>query len=81
VVLGREGEIGASYDPAVEPETVERLGRGHLVNEVEIDEEEIGLTLGAADDVLVPDFFRKRSTHIHFLPASFHILNAPSSGA
>ena len=59
---------------------VERLRGRHLVDKVQIDEEQVGLTLGAADDVLVPDFFRKRPTHIHFLSASFHMLNAPSSG-
>ena len=65
----------------LEPQAVEGLRGGDLVDQVQVDEEEVGLTLGAADDVLVPDFFRKRPTHIHFLSASFHILNAPSSGA
>ena len=67
--------------PSAEPQALEGLGRGDLVDQVEVDEEEVGLTLGAADDVLVPDFFRQRPTHTQIPSASFHILNAPSSGA
>ena len=77
VVLGGQGEVGAAYGAPVEPQTVERLGRGHLVDQVQVDEEEVGLTLGAADDVLVPDFFRQRPAHIRILSASFHMLNRP----
>ena len=36
------------------------------MDQVQVDEEEVGLTLGAADDVLVPDFFRQRLAHILF---------------
>ena len=41
---------------AGQPEAVEGLGRGDLVDQVEVDEEEVGL-VGAAgvDDVAVPD--------------------------
>ncbi len=34
---------------------VEGLGRGHLVEQVQVDEEEVGLALGRVDDVGVPD--------------------------
>ena len=44
VVLGRQGEVGAAYGPAVEPQAVEGLRAGHLMEEVEIDVEQIGLS-------------------------------------
>jgi hypothetical protein len=40
VVRGREGAIGPPQPPAGEPQGLERLRRGDLVNEVEVDVEE-----------------------------------------
>ena len=40
---------------------VEGLGRGHLVQQVEVDEEEVGLALGRVDDVRVPDLLGERA--------------------
>jgi hypothetical protein len=81
VVLGRQGQVGTTYCAPREAQSVERLGRGHLVDQVEIDEEKVGLTIGAPHHVLVPYFFRQGFTHIRILSASFHILNASSRGA
>ena len=63
VVLGREGEVGTAYGAAREAEAVEGLRRGHLVEEVEVDEEEVGLSGGTADDVLVPDLLGQGLAH------------------
>src|SRR5205823_5142693 len=44
----------APKPPAGHPEALEGLWRGDLVDEVEVDEEEVGLTLDGTDDVGVP---------------------------
>ena len=55
VVLGgqlvgqSDGEVGAADGAAVEPQAVERLGRGDLVHEVKIDVEQIGFAGGRMD--------------------------------
>ena len=38
-------------------------GRGHLVDEVEVDEKEVGLAVRTAYDVLVPDLFGQGPAH------------------
>src|SRR5690606_22199178 len=56
VVDGRQGAIRAPDRPPREPESLERLGRRHLVQEVEVDVEKVGDVVRAAlDDVRVPD--------------------------
>lgn len=63
VVLGREREVGAAHGPAGEAEPVEGLGTGHLMEEVEVDVEEVGLPLGATYDVCVPDLLGQCPCH------------------
>ncbi|MEY9486030.1 hypothetical protein RKD26_001824 [Streptomyces calvus] len=63
VVLGRDGEVEAAHGAAALAEAVEGLRAGHLVQQVQIDEEEVGLALGAPDDVVVPDLLRECPTH------------------
>ena len=63
VVLGRDGEVEAAHLAAALAQTVEGLRAGHLVQQVQIDEEEVGLALGAPDDVVVPDLLRECPTH------------------
>ena len=54
VVHRRDGEVGTPHGAPGEAEAVERLRRRDLVHEVEVDVEEVGLALGAADDVALP---------------------------
>ena len=49
--------------PAGEPQAVEGLRAGHLVEQVEVDVEQVGLAVGAADDVLVPDLLGQGPAH------------------
>src|SRR5690606_36177583 len=63
VVLGGDGELGPSHLAAGEPEPVERLGAGDLVDEVQVDVEQVGLAVGTAHDVLLPDLLRKCAAH------------------
>ena len=63
VVLGGEGEVGAAYATARQAQAVEGLRRGHLVDEMEVDEEEVGLAVGTANDVLVPDLLGQGLAH------------------
>ena len=55
VVLGGDGQVGAAHGAPVEAEAVERLRRGDLVHEVEVDVEQVGLALGPVHDVALPD--------------------------
>jgi len=47
--------VGPPYGPAGEREALERLRRGHLVNQVPVDVQESGAVQRALDDVVVPD--------------------------
>ena len=63
VVLGRQREVGPAHRPTGLAQPVEGLRAGHLVHEMEIDEEQVGLTLGGSDDVVVPDLFTQCLAH------------------
>ena len=55
VVHGGHGEVGPADGAAVQPEALEGLRAGDLVHEVEVDVEDVGLAVGAVNDVAVPD--------------------------
>ena len=55
VIDGGEGAVGAADGAPGEPQGLEGLGRGDLVDEVEIDVEEVGEAFLAANEVLFPD--------------------------
>ena len=61
VVHRGHGEVGAAHGAPGEAEAVERLRRRDLVDEVEVDVEEVGLAVGAVDDVALPDLLREYS--------------------
>ncbi len=77
VVLGGDGQVGPTDRAAMEPETVERLWAGHLMHEMQVDVDEIGLARVAVagtvgNDVVVPHFFCQRARlffggHLDFL--------------
>ena len=46
-----------------QPEALERLRRGHLVDEVEVDVEQVGQPLVAPHDVALPDLVEECPTH------------------
>ena len=60
VVLGGDGEVGPAHRAAGQAEPVEGLGRGDLVDEVEVDVEQVGLAVGGVDEVVVPDLLAER---------------------
>jgi hypothetical protein len=64
VVHRRDREIGAAHRAPFEPETVERLGRGHLVHEVEVDEQQLRLAGRRADDVGLPHLLGQGAGHL-----------------
>ena len=68
VVLGREREVGAADRAARQPQPVEGLRAGHLVEQVEVDVEEVGLPLGPTHHVRVPHLLGQCSCHV--LPPS-----------
>ena len=55
VVHRRDRQVGPPHAPAGEPQPLERLRRGDLVHEVQVDVEQRRLTGLVADDVPVPD--------------------------
>ena len=59
VVHRGDGEVGPADLATVEPQAVERLRRGHLVDEVEIDIEEVWLALSSAHDMAFPHLVRQ----------------------
>ena len=60
VVGGGDGEVGAVHAPTGQAQPVEGLGRGDLVDQVEVDEEDVRLLRApGADDVAVPDLLRQ----------------------
>ena len=61
VVLGRDREVGATHRSTSQPQALEGLRAGHLVDEVEVDEEEVRFTFCGADDVLVPNLLGQRA--------------------
>ncbi len=67
VVLGRDGEVGASNRATGEAQAVEGLRRGHLVDQVEVDVEQVGFSRRRIDDVAVPDLLCQGSGAVsHF---------------
>ena len=60
VVIDRgDGAVGTADLAVGETEAVECLGRGDLVDELEIDVEERGFACRLGDEVLLPDFFEE----------------------
>ena len=59
VVGGRERLVGPAHAPALEPQAVEGLRRGHLVDEVEVDVDQ-----AVGDLVAVPDLVEQRLRHL-----------------
>jgi hypothetical protein len=63
VVLGGDGQVEPAHLATALAQTVEGLRAGHFVQQVQIDEEEVGLALCAPDDMVVPDLLRECPTH------------------
>ena len=79
VVLGGDGEVGPAHRAAGQAQAVEGLRAGHLVDEVEVDVEEVGLARAGVDDVAVPDLLGQRGGRCHgSLPRSLHSLRLTS---
>ena len=51
--------------PAGETQSVEGLGAGDLVDEVQVDEEQVGLAGGGSNDVVVPHLLAQGSGVAH----------------
>src|SRR3954451_2675628 len=63
VVLSGDGEVRTSYDAVGRSQAVEGLWAGDLVDQVQVDVEQVGLVVGGAYGVCVPDLFRQSATH------------------
>ena len=66
VVIGRrERCLGASHAATGDPQPLEGLGTGDLVNEVPIDVDQRLFAVRAADEMVVPDLVEKRARSGH----------------
>src|SRR4029453_7955301 len=63
VVLCRESQIRPAYLPPGLPQAIESLWAGHLMDEVKINEEQIGLAFGGPYDVVVPHLLAQCLAH------------------
>ena len=61
MVLGRDGQIGSPDPAAAQSEAVECLGAGHLVDEVKVDVEQIGLAGCGVHHVAIPNLLGEGS--------------------
>ena len=82
VVHRGERQIGTTDRAAGDTQALERLRRGDLVHQMEVDVEQIRLALGTADEVLLPDLLDDgaRSTHHGSLGTSSDTAAADSIG-
>ena len=63
MVLGGQRQLGATHLAAAEPQAVEGLRTGDLVDQVEIDVEDVRLAVGAANHMVRPNLFGQRACH------------------
>ena len=63
VVHRGDGEVGPADGAAVHAEASNACGLVDLVHEVQVDVEEVGLAVGAMDDVAFPDLLGQRLGH------------------
>jgi hypothetical protein len=63
VVLSGERQLRTAYRATSLPQAVKGLRTGHLVDEVKIDEEQIGLAFGGSYDVVVPHLLTQCLAH------------------
>ena len=61
VVLDGDGQLGMADPAVVLPQAVEGLGARDLVHQVQVDEQQVGLTVDMADDVAVPHLLTQGS--------------------
>ena len=68
VVLGGHREVGAAHRAPGHAQPVEGLRGGDLVDEVQVDEQQVGAVVAGVDDVGVPDLLaessRRRGHHV-----------------
>jgi hypothetical protein len=67
VIFGGKGQIGASNRAAGQSQPVERLGAGHLVQQMEVDVEKIRLTLCSTHQVRIPNLLGQSACHDELL--------------
>ena len=60
VVHGRDRQAGSTDRAAGQSQPVEGLRAGHLMNQVQVHVEKVGLAVGSVDDVLLPDLLGER---------------------
>src|SRR5581483_4299507 len=63
VVHRRERQLRPAHRAPGEAQRLERLRRGDLVDEVQVDVEEVGQALGRAHHMCVPDLLEERAAH------------------
>ena len=69
VVDGRKGTVRHRYLETEVTQHAEGLWAGYFMNQVKIDVEQIRFTIGARDDMVIPNLLRQSATHdlLHLL--------------
>jgi hypothetical protein len=67
MILGGQGQVGATHGTAGQSQSVEGLRAGHLVQQVQVDVEKVGFTLGPTHHVCVPYLLGQRACHDYLL--------------
>ncbi len=70
VVHGGDGQVRPAHPAAGQPQSVEGLRRGHLVDQVQIDVQQVGFVGGLADHVPVPHLLGQGKRWAHTLSHS-----------
>src|SRR6476469_2749563 len=55
VIRSPDGEVRATNGPARHAQAVERLGRCHLMDQMQVDVEQVGFAKRGSNDMLLPD--------------------------
>ena len=63
VIFSGQGQVGAANRAAGQSQAVERLGAGHLVKQVQVDVQKVGLALSPTHDMCVPNLLGQRACH------------------
>ena len=74
------GQVRAAHGAVGQPQALEGLRAGHLVDEVQVDVEQVGLALARPHHVAVPDLLGERLGHqdLGFLGVAVQIMGLGS---
>jgi len=76
VVLRGQGQIWPTHPTTGRPQSVESLRTGHLMDQMQVDEQQIRFVVGTSYDVALPDLLCQCAGHVH--PTLCPLVTVPS---